>query len=93
MALLAQIAKTQKVAVLLTSQVRSIFNYTYVGVEPVATRVLKFWADTIISMKPTGNTGIIQAVLEKTPVKAKLDQLPAWYLKIDDTGIHEHSTS
>jgi hypothetical protein len=27
----------------------------YVAVEPVATRVLRFWADIIIAMKPTEN--------------------------------------
>jgi len=48
MACLAQIARTQKIVVLITSQVRSVFNEAHVSIEPVATRVLKFWADTII---------------------------------------------
>jgi DNA repair protein RadB len=87
MALLAQIAKTQKIAVLMTSQVRSVFNEAHVSIEPVATRVTKFWADTIIFMKPTENTAIIQAILEKGP---KSVQPLACHLKIGETGIHEH---
>lgn len=69
MAWLAQVAKTQKIPVLVTSQVRSIFIENYTSVEPVATRVLKFWADTIIFLKPTEKLGTIKAILEKTPKK------------------------
>ncbi len=87
MALLAQIAKTRKIAVLMTSQVRSVFNEAHVSIEPVATRVIKFWADTIIAMKPTENLGIIKAILEKNPKKS---QPLACHLKIGETGIHEH---
>lgn len=66
MAILAQTAKTQKIPVIVTSQVRSVFDDSYVSVAPVATRVLKFWADTIIALKPTENPQVIKAVLEKT---------------------------
>ncbi|MBX5328190.1 MAG: ATPase domain-containing protein [Candidatus Bathyarchaeota archaeon] len=90
MALLAQNAKTQKVAVLVTSQVRSVFNDTYVRVEPVATRVLKFWAETIIEMKPTEIPQEIRAILEKNPIKDKKPQLVTCHLKIGKTGIHEY---
>ncbi len=86
MALLAQIAKTQKIAVLITSQVRSAFNETPVSIEPVATRVLKFWADTIIAMKPTENAQIIKAILEKSQ---KRIQPLTCHLKIEETGLHE----
>jgi len=89
MALLAQIAKTQKIAVLLTSQVRSAFNETYVGVEPVATRVLKFWAETIIVMKPTENPRIIKATLEKSPTRGRKVQPLTCHLKIEEAGIYE----
>lgn len=89
MALLAQIAKTQKIAVLMTSQVRSVFNEAHVSIEPVATRVIKFWADTIIAMKPTENPRIIKAVLEKNPKKS---QPLACHLKIGETGIQEYLT-
>jgi RecA/RadA recombinase len=65
MAILAQTAKTQKIPIIVTSQVRSVFDDSYVSIAPVATRVLKFWADTIISMKPTENPQIIRAFLER----------------------------
>ena len=87
LAVLAQAARTQKIAVLLTSQVHSVLNDTPISVEPVATRVLKFWADTIIAMKPTENPQVIKAVLEKTGEKA---QEVACYLRIDETGIRDY---
>jgi DNA repair protein RadB len=89
-ALLTQIAKTQKIAVLMTSQVRSFFHDTYVSIEPVATRVLKFWADTIIAAKPTESSQIIQVILEKNPIRTDSTEPPSWHLKIDTTGIHEY---
>ncbi|MGC8895490.1 MAG: ATPase domain-containing protein [Candidatus Bathyarchaeia archaeon] len=87
MALLAQIAKTRKIAVIVASQVRSAFDENFVSIEPVATRVLKFWADTIIALRPTENSSIIRAVLEKSQ---KWNQPLTCELKIEETGIHEH---
>ncbi len=89
MACLAQIAKTQRIVVLATSQVQSLFNEAFVVTEPIATRVLKFWADTIIAMRPTENPQIIKAILEKSPKKV---QPLTCHLKIDETGIHEYLT-
>ena len=86
LAILAQTTKTQKFPVVITSQVRSVFNESYVSVAPVATRVLKFWADTIIAMKPTENAQTIKAVLEK---KREMAQETSCYLRIDETGIHD----
>ena len=87
LAILAQTAKTQKLPVVVTSQVRSVFNESYGSVAPVATRVLKFWADTIIIMKPTENPQIIKAVLED---KGEKIREAACYLRIDETGIHDY---
>jgi DNA repair and recombination protein RadB len=87
LAILAQTAKTQKIPMVITSQVRSVLNESYHSVAPVATRVLKFWADTIIAMKPTENPQTIKAVLEKTSEKA---QEVACYLRIDETGIRDY---
>lgn len=87
MAILAQTAKTQKIPIIVTSQVRSVFDDSYVSVAPVATRVLKFWADTIIAMKPTENPQTIKAVLEKS---RKPTQEIACDLVIDETGIHDY---
>ncbi|HEX69014.1 MAG TPA: hypothetical protein ENG10_01795 [Candidatus Bathyarchaeota archaeon] len=86
MASLAQIAKTQKIPLIITSQVRSVVNETYVHVEPVATRVLKFWADIIVAMKPTGNPQVIKAVLEKNQKK---EQPLTCYLRISERGIYD----
>jgi len=89
MACLAQIAKTKRIAVLTTSQVRSAFNGALISIEPVATRVLRFWADTIIALKPTENVQVIRAVLEKN---SKKTQSSTFHLKIEETGIHEYLT-
>ena len=87
MAILAQTAKTQKIPIGVTSQVRSVFNEATVSVAPVATRVLKFWADTIIAMKPTENPQTITAVLEKTP---KRTREVTCHLRIEATGIRDY---
>jgi RecA/RadA recombinase len=86
LAILAQTAKTQKISVMITSQVRSVFDDVHQSVAPVATRVLKFWADTIIAMKPTENPQTIRAVLEKT---RQNPQEATCHLLIDGTGIHD----
>jgi DNA repair protein RadB len=87
MAILAQTTKTQKIPIIVASQVSSVFNETTVSVAPVATRVLKFWADTIIAMKPTEVPQVIEAVLEKTPQK---NPEITCFLRIDRTGIHDY---
>ena len=53
LAILAQSAKIRKIPVVITSQVRSVLDDETASVRPVATSVLKFWADTIIALKPT----------------------------------------
>ncbi len=83
LAILAQTAKIRKIPIMITSQVRSIFDESD-SVRPVATRVLKFWADTIIAMKPTDYSQIIKAVLEKTRDNLKE---ATCYVQILETGI------
>jgi DNA repair protein RadB len=85
-AYLAEIATSRRVATLITSQVRSAFLRDRVGVEPVATRVLRFWSDVVLSLKPTGQTRIIKAVLEKHPMRKKR---ASCYLTIEKTGIRD----
>lgn len=88
LAYLAQIAKTQKTAVLITSQVRSTLLEERVNVEPVATRVVKFWSDIVFRFKHTGQTRVIKVFLEKHPKhKHPLSQ----FLTIDRTGIRDFS--
>jgi DNA repair protein RadB len=87
MAIVAQTAKTKKVPMIVISQVRSVLDEPEGAVEPVGTRVLKFWADTIIAMKPTENPQTVKAVVKKS---AK-DRETTCYLRIDLTGIHDSS--
>lgn len=82
---LAQIVRARKIAILTVSQVHAAFKEEHVSIEPVATRVLKFWADTIVEMKPTEDSRIIKAILEKGSSKT---ELVTCYLKIDESGIH-----
>jgi len=87
MACLAQITKTRKVASLAISQVRSLVSGEEETVQPVAMRVLKFWADTIITLQPTAQTKVIKAVVEtraeKRPTKLVL-------LKIEERGLSDY---
>jgi len=88
MAILAQTAKLKHIPIVLTSQVKNIFNDTHVSVAPVAPRVLQFWADNVIALNPTENSGIIHAVLEKD----RNTQESTCYLRIAETGIHDYES-
>jgi DNA repair protein RadB len=87
-AYLAQIAKTYRIATVLTSQVRSVLVQERVSIEPVATRVLKFWSDIVLFLKRTGQTGVIKAVFEKHP---KRKRPVSCYLSIKRTGIRDYN--
>ena len=86
MAIIAQTARIKKIPMILVSQVRSVFGEIEGAVEPVGTRVLKFWADTIIAMKPTGSPQEVKAVLEKP----QRDREVTCNLRIDASGIHDY---
>jgi len=86
-ACLAQIAKTRKVAALILSQVRSVLAETRISVEPVATRVLKFWSDVVLNLKHTGQPRVIKAVLEKRP---KHKSSASCYFLIESSGICDY---
>jgi DNA repair protein RadB len=88
LAVLAQTAKTNKIAVLITSQVHSVLDEVPGTVEPVATRVLKFWANAIIALRPTENPQIVKMTLEKNPRKL---QPKTHCLRIEESGMHECS--
>jgi DNA repair protein RadB len=87
MASLAQIAKTRKVAVLVTSQVRSVFMAREVDLEPVARRVLKFWSSVVINLKLTQQSGVVRAVLEKHPKSLRPQDC---LLRIVEKGIEDY---
>jgi RecA/RadA recombinase len=84
LAILAQTVKIRKIPVILTSQVRSVFDHDNGSVRPVATRVLKFWADNIISLKPTNYPRSIKAVIEKSCENTKE---ATCYVQILEKGI------
>ena len=86
MAIIAQTARIKKIPMILVSQVRSVFSETEGAVEPVGTRVLKFWADTIIAMKPTQSPQVVKALLEKP----QRDREVTCNLRIDASGIHDY---
>jgi DNA repair protein RadB len=86
LAILAQITKIQKKPIIITSQVRSVFNDQSISVKPVATRVLKFWADTIIALKPTQMPQTIKATLEKAP---EIQAETTCYVQIGEKGIQD----
>jgi len=86
-ALLTQIVKTHKVAALITSQVRSVFLENQVSIEPVATRVLKFWSDVVLNLELTGQTHVIKVLLEK---HRKRKRSASCYVKIGGNGIDDY---
>lgn len=86
LAILAQIVKIKKIPVIITSQVRSVFKDQSSSIRPVATRVLKFWADTIIALKPVENPQTIKAVLEKA---REIQQEVTCYVQIGEAGIQD----
>jgi DNA repair and recombination protein RadB len=86
LALLAQTAKINHIPIVVTSQVKSVFNETSVSIAPVATRVMHFWAEAVIVLKPTEVPQIIKAELEKN----RNTQEATCYLRIAETGIHDH---
>ncbi|TRO49947.1 hypothetical protein E2P47_00705, partial [Candidatus Bathyarchaeota archaeon] len=85
LAILAQNTKIHNLPIIITSQVRSVFDKSFVSIEPVATRVLKFWAETIIVLKPTMEPQIILSEIEKAPTFLGDAQCT---LRINGTGIH-----
>lgn len=88
LAVLAQTVKTEKIAVLITSQVHSVLDEATASVEPVAARVLKFWANAVFALKPTENPHMVEMTLEKNPQRL---QTKIQNLVIDGSGLHEYS--
>ena len=86
LAILAQATKIRKIPVMVTSQVRSVFDNPGVSIAPVANRVLKFWADIIIALEPTEYPPIIKAVIEKA---RGVSQETNCYVQILESGIQD----
>jgi len=81
---LAQIARTRKIATLITSQVRNVFLEGSVTTEPVATRVVKFWSDAVLNLRPADHRNTIKAILEKHVRRTGPNSC---YLSIEENGI------
>jgi DNA repair and recombination protein RadB len=86
-AYLAQITKTHRTAILISSQVRSVRVKDQIVLEPVAERVLKFWSDVVIHFEKTGKTGVIKAIFERMPWRKSSTSC---FFKIDKTGIIDY---
>jgi len=86
LAILAQATRIRKIPVIVTSQVRSVFDNPDVSVAPVARRVLKFWADTIIALKPTSYPQILKATVEKSQSNS---EETTCYVQIQESGIKD----
>jgi len=89
LAYLCQLAKTRGLALLLTSQVRSVIDSTpssYVGeIEPVANRVLTYWSSLILRLKPTARSSVKECVLEHGISKEKADK--RCFYSLSDKGV------
>ncbi len=73
MGVLAEVAHGYDVAVVVTSQVRARPAVPLPpgepgSVEPVASRIMMFWADVVLRLRPTGQPGVRIAALEKALV-------------------------
>lgn len=88
LACLAQTAKTRKIAMLLTSHVRNVFAHGIVEMEPVATRVLRFWSDSVLNLKLTDQRNCLKAVLEKHAGKKCHIQC---FVSIKETGLCDYT--
>ena len=71
MGVLAEVAHGYDVAVVVTSQVRARpSGPTPLGelgsIEPVASRIMRFWADVVLCLGPSGQPGLRIAALEKS---------------------------
>lgn len=84
---LAEVAKTRRVAVFITSQVRSVFLSKSNRVEPVATRTLKFWSSVVLSLKHAGQKGVLKATRQKHP---RHKRPASCYITLEKTGILDY---
>jgi RecA/RadA recombinase len=84
-ATLAEMAKTLELSVLLVSQVRSVIAEA--DVAPVATRVLRFWCDSVIGLSRAGSRSMVKASVEKSGGK---ETKISFYLVIGEDGLHDY---
>jgi len=86
-ATLAHIGKTYQIPILLTSQVRTVLTEVDTLIEPVASRVLRYWADTAIGLFKTARHNVVRAVIEKS---GGIEKKITLYLMIGENGVCEY---
>ena len=84
-ATLAEIAKKLELSILLVSQVRSVIPEA--DVAPVATRVLKFWCDSVVGLSRVGSRNMVKASVEKSGGK---ETKTSFYLVIGQEGLLDY---
>jgi len=89
LAFLVEITRRKNITTLLTSQVRSVPSSEpaeKAPIEPVGTRVLRFWTDKVLKFERTSKGDVISVSLEKP---AKHNERMQGYFRISDEGIKE----
>jgi len=80
-----EVAKRFDLSVLLVSQVRSLFSET--EIVPVATRVLKFWCNSVVGLSRAGSKNLVKASVMKVGGReTKIN----FYLVIKEDGLHDY---
>ncbi|MBN1785250.1 MAG: AAA family ATPase [Candidatus Bathyarchaeota archaeon] len=87
LAVLTEIAKTHKIAVLVVSQVRGFLSGDSMEMRPVAKRVMNYWSEVVLNMKQTGQTRVIKVLREKHPSIKGTGNV---YVKIESSGITDY---
>ena len=86
MAILAQITRTRRISSLVASQVRSVVFEAEELIQPVATRVLRFWADVTVTLQPTSRPAVTRAVVEAQLAKRRSKPV---LLEIGERGLRD----
>jgi RecA/RadA recombinase len=84
-ATLAEMAKNLELSVLLVSQVRSVIPEA--DVAPVATRVLRFWCDSVVGLSRVGSRNMVKTSIEKSGGK---ETRISFNLVIGEDGLRDY---
>lgn len=86
-AALTHIAKTFQIPVLITSQVRNVLTEVEAFIEPVASRVLRYWSTAIVGLFRTSRRGVIRALVERS---SGVGKKITFYLLVGESGVQEY---
>lgn len=87
LATLAHIGRAYQIPILIISQVKAILTDVDALIEPVASRVLKYWANTVIGLFKTARRNVVRAVVEKG---GGIERKLTLYLMIGENGVCEY---